>query len=1780
MDLDPFDILLGSIGNIGVISKFVPGVTRKVTNRIVLSKALGSYQVPANDHLRRALRLSWLRAATALMHACLDRSKNAPDHPDSRHLAAFRPIFEATIKENIATVCNIESGRCIGDSPIDGHLDVLIEAIPDHLVGTSVSTELSDTFDETLMALTGVARVEVPDILFRAACEGIAPNNKKHRTFGQLFADEFAKVIQSPTYYPEAKASIEVIQANATNMLVTALHAELRALVEGLPENTAQAVVARLEALPENWLTEGMRPELQSIDKRLSSLNATMVAIQNSHSFDGRADQSTVEVRQSAIDNHTPYQDRTIMFAGSCALEGHAARHIGRLCDQVSRRANRLGESAKVIPLQWDFSTSLELESRSGKYAQQYAWETLDEKVIGAVLLVGPEAPEPIVPDERFLDLLDERGWLWEEGREENGPFDDVHELKGRRLRDFFAAGGVPINYETRFAVECLERGVLLSAVLLADPNESNKPVANFVAFLEGQGVDVVFLKHTEQGKGWDETFVTQLPGVSPSSLPNPYRALDYYQIDDADSYVGREREAAVAHADIKLSVECNEPLILGITGPSGCGKSSFMRARVAADASEALKLNSLDMRPTDFRVQNDVNVRCLTPLCTQIAVLLEGELPDDILDNDRLHHSLLLPRMQKWIDEIISERAAGPSLICLDQFEEILDDLSEGVNENEWRAMFSLLRHLNEHHRWPIVFTLEDSRKDRFEEQKEAIGFSDAILQSLPDNDDKFYRSVIATPFQDVGIDLHPDVIAILMNEVAQLQNDTSVSASPLPLLALQLYTLFRDLSPKAPKKIQQARLSGSFNRLVVTEADLTGRSLALGEMVADLAETAWALGEGDDDAESIKFFLKPLVRISANPTQLGEGKMVLKSIRARGFRSERSLHDAFLSQRLLVPSAGGFRLVHEAVIRRWPRARKWFEKDREALEKESRFRTNAMHWNDEGRPELETATEENIAQAAKVLSDHIRDWSSNSDTHLDEEAKLLKEYAKAVFSKSRTPRRLVFDDEPSGMHIHLAASFGLNDLIKKFLTIDPEALDIRSQKSGRSPLANAAWSHLSTVKLLLKKGANPALEEKMGFTPLDAAVWGERLDILEAMLKHSDAVKWSKKMANPIGGAARYCRVDIAERLVQHGFRHDQAANSGWTPLHQAALVNDRANFRYFMDRGDLRAQNSDGLTPLHLAASAGHLEIVSEILTTAEGSELLEDPKSYWGTPLMIAALHHRVDVVEFIMNFASNINGVPNYEITEYSEHNALHMALVNHFDNPSLTTDYTRRSIFAVVNSLVKDKSLDVAKRVERRSQYAHETADEEYIGKGITSWEMASGMPEVQQLIANHPRFPDDFLEELEEAKRKRKIARGPQDLFDAAKRGDRRTFERIMDYTAKGINADFHGTVGEEETSTAELLIKQGWTDLVLDMLEVDQIIAWPTEVSRSILYAVALRQNALELVAKLEETMPVSIPESCARSLLNELRASAKKIDDPDEQILNKLLNHIKPETATALLFDAARIGDSDVMNRLISLGGDENSKDIWDRTVTDVMPNLLRAERRLPPLGVFSRAKMGDSLFYPDAKGWEPLNDLSIVHGVENIDGLPCDDRAVWTQRSLSFYPDPKMKLLHAKHPDWDDALQIYFLANADDLTRLDGTSPPIHMTNAEQSLVLNEETVLDYLQFFCFFVRGEDGPFYILDSSEARYLPKTLTQQEKGMLQDRWQPPRLWGSSEDGHFRISAPVYYGNALFISEFEIQLTGMLDMTEDHVITGDLSTKVWVPITKQELNSRGKFTN
>ena len=123
--------------------------------------------------------------------------------------------------------------------------------------------------------------------------------------------------------------------------------------------------------------------------------------------------------------------------------------------------------------------------------------------------------------------------------------------------------------------------------------------------------------------------------------------------------------------------------------------------------------------------------------------------------------------------------------------------------------------------------------------------------------------------------------------------------------------------------------------------------------------------------------------------------------------------------------------------------------------------------------------------------------------------------------------------------------------------------------------------------------------------------------------------------------------------------------------------------------------------------------------------------------------------------------------------------------------------------------------------------------------------------------------------------------------------------------------------------------------------------------------------------------------------------------------------------------------------------------------------------------------------------------------------------------------------------------------------------DGRSEYIHYLN-ERALSLSDDdgNVIEYLRFFCEFLRGEGGRFLILDDAEALEWTRPVVNVQRNQLA-AIKPPNIVSKAPDGSWEdIDAFLIHSNELHRVRFRVQLnTGEVTEQEGHekVIASDL---------------------
>ncbi|XP_067365737.1 inversin isoform X2 [Channa argus] len=216
-------------------------------------------------------------------------------------------------------------------------------------------------------------------------------------------------------------------------------------------------------------------------------------------------------------------------------------------------------------------------------------------------------------------------------------------------------------------------------------------------------------------------------------------------------------------------------------------------------------------------------------------------------------------------------------------------------------------------------------------------------------------------------------------------------------------------------------------------------------------------------------------------------------------------------------------------------------------------------------------------------------------------------------------------------------AAGKGSDDVIRTMLALTP-LIDINmADKYGGTALHAASLSgHVSTVKLLLERGAMVDSLDVMKHTPLFRACEMGHRDVILTLIKGSarvdlvdvdghTALHWAA-----LGGNAEVCQI-----LMENGISPNVQDQAGRTPLQCAAYGGYITCMAVLIENNaDPNIQDKEGRTALHWSCNNGYLDAVKLLLGYNAFPNHMEHTEERY-TPLDYALLGGHIEVTQFML-----------------------------------------------------------------------------------------------------------------------------------------------------------------------------------------------------------------------------------------------------------------------------------------------------------------------------------------------------------------------------------------------------------------------------------------------------------------------------------------------------------------------------------------------------------------
>jgi energy-coupling factor transporter ATP-binding protein EcfA2 len=374
-----------------------------------------------------------------------------------------------------------------------------------------------------------------------------------------------------------------------------------------------------------------------------------------------------------------------------------------------------------------------------------------------------------------------------------------------------------------------------------------------------------------------------------------PYPGLAPFRVADADRYFGREKLAEELVDRIR-----NKSFIV-VTGDSGCGKSSLLRAGLLA------KINGGGRSPGRWRaVVMTPTDRPLRELARRVAELGDVEV-------EALHAELTTGgagALDVALRQILARRHDDAHLLVIvDQFEEVFGRSADLAERGTFiDALLAAAQ--GDCRRVHIVVAVRAdfmSRCRRHPGLAAALG-EDPPLVVGPMTRVELERAITESAAR-AGVTVEPELRATVLAEDAH-------GPGALPLITQALLATWRERRNQ-----------------VLTLADYRARGGVRGS-IADSAERLYRRLEPTAERPLARQLLLRLTTLGPDAVQarrrarraelaaLGDDPDAVESVLERLARA-----------RLVVIGADTVEVAHEAVIRAWPRLRRWITEDRDGL-------------------------------------------------------------------------------------------------------------------------------------------------------------------------------------------------------------------------------------------------------------------------------------------------------------------------------------------------------------------------------------------------------------------------------------------------------------------------------------------------------------------------------------------------------------------------------------------------------------------------------------------------------------------------------------------------------------------------------------------------------------------------------------------------------------------------------------------------------------------------------
>jgi hypothetical protein len=153
----------------------------------------------------------------------------------------------------------------------------------------------------------------------------------------------------------------------------------------------------------------------------------------------------------------------------------------------------------------------------------------------------------------------------------------------------------------------------------------------------------------------------------------------------------------------------------------------------------------------------------------------------------------------------------------------------------------------------------------------------------------------------------------------------------------------------------------------------------------------------------------------------------------------------------------------------------------------------------------------------------------------------------------------------------------------------------------------------------------------------------------------------------------------------------------------------------------------------------------------------------------------------------------------------------------------------------------------------------------------------------------------------------------------------------------------------------------------------------------------------------------------------------------------------------------------------------------------------------------------------------------------------------------QQSLPFYAEHE--LIELTDATKTPALVRRVIYQPGNFFILNWTNQPIYLANEKAPIIINDDNVVAYVNFFFHFVKGRHGRFVLIDGPEE--IKWSAAPPEKGLqaLRNMIKPLTVTDTEDDGTINLLSYMVFKDSLFRAKVQVKRDGMVSLTDEALV-------------------------